>query len=123
MHPGAAHSGPTSCGREIDRASQWLSAVGLDHATLAQCHMRHSTECLQVLQGLTSESDWARVRQLVVEVHSEELLVQVEALARQHFDLVEVDQDKHMQHTQLYMLHAYQDRSATVQQPEASAAA
>lgn len=61
--------------------------------------------CLQVLKGLSDE-DWRTVKQLVVEVHSRELLAQVEALVTPHFDRVLVEQGANMQGSQLYLLYA-----------------
>ena len=60
---------------------------------------------VQVLQGL-DDSDWDKIRQLVVEVHSHELRVGVEALARRHFGNVTVEQEARMHGTGLYLVRA-----------------
>ena len=58
---------------------------------------------MQVLQGL-HRCDWHSVRQLAVEVHSKELLDQVQPIAHKHFAEVQVHQDKAMRSTELFLL-------------------
>ena len=60
---------------------------------------------VQVLQGL-DDSDWNKIRQLVVEVHSNELRDDVEALAGRHFGHVTVEQEAQMHGTGLYLVRA-----------------
>lgn len=62
---------------------------------------------LQVLQGLTP-SAWAKVQQVVAEVHSDALLEQVSAALSERFAQVVCKQGDRMRGTQLYMVYATQ---------------
>lgn len=67
---------------------------------------RHSQLNLpQVLQGL-SPREWAMIRQVVVEVHSDTLLQHVTAALNDHFACIVHEQGKRMRGTQLHMVYA-----------------
>ena len=61
---------------------------------------------MQVLKGLGSE-EWKRIKQLVVEVHSSELLVTVRVMVSPHFDRVSVEQDASLVGSELFLLRAW----------------
>jgi hypothetical protein len=102
--PEACSSNGVSLVRSLTHAQSPDACIGLQ-----QCPVAVSTwerlACLQVLKGLCDE-DWCKVKQLVVEVHSRELLAEVEALVRPHFDRVVVEQGANMHCSQLYLLYA-----------------
>lgn len=58
-----------------------------------------------MLRGLEGE-DWRRVRQVVAEVHSTELLESVRAMLEAHYSRVTVVQDDNMGGSQLYLVYA-----------------
>ena len=60
---------------------------------------------MQVLRGI-SPACWTNVKQLVVEVHSTELLEEVRALVVPHFDRVVVEKDSSLAASELYLLYA-----------------
>lgn len=70
---------------------------------------------VQVLEGV-HDADWAVVRQAVIEVHSAELLVQVEGILKRRFSRVSVLQDKHMQGSELFIVYASRGGDGSDQQ-------
>ena len=88
--------------------SEVIREYGVERIDLLKLDVEQSE--FDVLSGI-EEDDWKKIRQLVVEVHTEELLVQISDLLRQRGFTFNVDKSTHVEEkgqdvVRIYMLYA-----------------
>ena len=93
----------TSFRCELRTLSDVLSQESIDRVDLLKIDVEGAE--LDVLRGV-DQDDWSRIKQAVLEVHSEPALTEIELLLRRHGFGVVIDQDPIMRGTPIHMVYA-----------------
>jgi FkbM family methyltransferase len=89
---------------QLRRLSEIIEEQGIERIDLLKIDVENAE--YDVLQGI-AERDWAKIGQIVMEVHDiEDRLAQIRDLLQGHGFLVEHEQDKQLQGSRLYNLYA-----------------
>jgi hypothetical protein len=89
---------------ELTTVSTFLQEEGVERVDLLKIDVERAE--LDVLAGI-DDSDWPRIRQVVVEVHDEEgRAARIERMLAQHGFRVVIDQDRAMRGTPVRMAYA-----------------